>query len=261
VAAKISTGFLPFAEVVIIQILSKYFYRDIAVSFEHYYLDDNETSRRRRLNEMSLDERVDRWQVDQVMDDPNSAIVHPDDVPHMNDDAQSDGDDDYDDDDEASVDGSRFVMYRNVVTNSIAFQWLLGRLHREGSLTISEANSFKAISAQIRQVLYSRRENRLFSSQKGPPKCSAVFQSDWDPLASIRDQEYKEEPEETVECAIVIVQDANGDVEAMPCSEYVNRTWPLFGENFMGLLKHTVRSTPGLRCSGEPHNHHVLSVN
>jgi hypothetical protein len=116
----------------------------------------------------------------------------------------------------------------------------------------------RAISTQIRQILYSRRENRLVSSQKGPPKCSVVFQSDWEPLAFVRDQKYKEEPEDAIERAIVVVQDANGDVEAMPCSEYVGRTWPLFGEHFMGVVKHTVRSKPSLRCSGELHSYDVF---
>ena len=207
---------------------------------------------------MSLDELLGRWQVDQVMDDPNSATARPDDMPSTEDDGQSDGDDDDDDDDDDDVDDSRLVMYRNVVANSTAFQWLLYRLHRETSLTTSEASSMKAISTQIRQILYTRRENRLVSSRKGPPKCSVVFQSGWDPLVFIRNQEYKQEPGEAIEGAVVIVQGANGDAEAMPCSEYVDHTWPLIGEHFMGLVKHTVRSKPGLRCSGERHKYHVF---
>lgn len=187
---------------------------------------------------MSLDELLGRWRVDQVMDDPNSATARPDDVPPTDDDDQSDGDGDDDDND---LDDTRLVMYRNVVADSTAFQWLLYRLQREASLT-TEASSVKAISTQIRQILYARRENRLVSSRKGPPKFSVVFQSDWDPLVFIRNQEYKEEPEEAIDGAIVIVQGTNGDVEAMPYSEYVGRTWPLFREHFMGLVKHTVRS-------------------
>ncbi|GIC87262.1 5'-methylthioadenosine/S-adenosylhomocysteine nucleosidase family protein [Aspergillus udagawae] len=221
---------------------------DIATSFGQQFLDDIETLQQRKLNDMSLDERLSMWRFDQEMDDPSSAAARPDDVPLMDDDAQLDGDDN-NDDNENTLDNSQLEMYRNVVTNSTAFQWLLCRLHREASLTTSEASSWKAISTQIRQALYSRRESRLVSSRKAPPKCSAVFQSDWDPLAFIRDQKYKEEPEDAVERAIVIVQGPNGDVEAMPCSEYVGRTWPLFGEHFMGLVKHTVRSIPSLRCS------------
>lgn len=205
---------------------------------------------------MSLDELLGRWwQVDQVMDDPFSATARPDDVPVMDNVAQLDDDDDGD---ETDVDDYRLELYRNVVAQSTAFQWLLCRLHREASLTTSEASSLTAISTQIRQVLYSRRENRFVSSRKGPAKCSVVLQSDWDPLAFIRDQGFKEEPEQAIEGAIVIVQSTNGYVEAMPCSEYVNRTWPLFGEHIMGLVKHTVRSKPSLRCSGELHKYHFF---
>ncbi|GFF93051.1 hypothetical protein IFM53868_07058 [Aspergillus udagawae] len=237
---------------------------DIATSFGQHFLDDTETLQQRKVNDMSLDERFSMWHVDQEMDDPSSAAARPGDVPLMDDDAQLGGDDNNDDNDdndkkdkndendendETALDDSQLEMYRNVVTGSTAYQWLLCRLHREASLTTSEASSWKALSTQIRQILYSRRESRLVSSRKAPPKCSAVFQSDWDHLAFIRDQEYKEEPEDAVERAIVIVQGPNGDVEAMPCSEYVGRTWPLFGEHFMGLVKHTVRSKPSLRCS------------
>ena len=180
------------------------------------------------------------------MHDLNSAIAWPDDVPLKDDDVQSDGDDD---DDEDGVDNSRLMMYRNVLADSTAFQWLLCRLHRETSLTTSEASSMKAVSTQIRQILYCQRENRLVSSRKGSPKCSVVFHSGWDPLAFIRDQEFKEDPENAGEGAIVIVQGTNGVVEGMPCLEYVGRTWPLFGEHLMGLVKHTVWSKPGQRCS------------
>ncbi|CAI7622322.1 unnamed protein product [Penicillium manginii] len=225
---------------------------DITTSFGQYYLDDTETLQEKRQDNMSLDELFSRWQVDQVVDDPYSATARPDDVPLTNDNAESDGyddDDDGDDEDDGDVDDSQLTMYRNVVAKSIAFQWLLCRLHRETSLATLEASSARAISTHIRQTLYARRENRVISSQRGPPKCSVLFQSDWDPLAFVSNQEYKEEPDEAIEGAVVIVQAMNEGAEAMPCSEYVSRTWPLFGEHFMGLVKHTVRSKPGLRCS------------
>lgn len=210
---------------------------------------------RGKLDDMSLKERLGRWQVDQVLDDPFSATARPDDVPLIDNFTQLDGDDD---EEEASLDDHRLQLYRDIVANSTAFQWLLCRLYREASLTTSEAISVRAISIQIRKVLYSRRENRLVSSRNGPAKCSVVFHSDWDPLAFICDQGYKEEPEQAIEGAIVIVQSANGYMEAMPCSEYVNRTWPLLGEHILGLLKHTVRSKPSLRCSGELHRCHLF---
>jgi hypothetical protein len=202
---------------------------------------------------MSVQELVSRWEVDQVVDDPNSVNARPDDVPFTNDDAESDGSED----DDGDVDDSQLAMYRNIVAKSIAFQWLLSRLSRETSLATLEASSARAISTNIRQTLYTRRENRVVSGQRGPPKCTVLFQSDWDPLAFVSNEEYKEEPDEAIEGAIVIVQAMNGGAEAMPCSVYVGRTWPLFGEHFMGLVKHTVRSKLGLRCSGELPEYHV----
>jgi hypothetical protein len=192
------------------------------------------------------------WQVDQAQDDPNSATPQPSpDAPFLDNEVQSDDDDDGD---KASVEDSRPSTYRNIVANSTAFRWLLCRVHRETSLTSSEASTMHAIATQIRKILYSRQENRLVSSKRRPPTCSMVFQSDWDPLAFVGDQEYTEEPEDAIEGAIVIVQGVNRDAEAMPCSEYLSRTWPLLGEDFMRLVKHVVRSTPDLRCSGKLRN-------
>jgi hypothetical protein len=216
---------------------------------------------------MSLDELLSRWQVEQKVDDPNSATARPDDAPFTkdiaesagnNDDDDSEDEDIGDDEDDGDIDDSQLVMYRNAVAKSTAFQWLLCRLHRETSLATLEATSARAISTYIRQTLYTRRENRVISSQKGPPKCSVLFQSDWDPLAFVSNQEYKEEPDEAIEGAIVIVQAMSGGAEAMPCSEYVSRTWPMFGEHFMRLVKHTVQSKPGLWCSGELLEYHIF---
>ncbi|KAJ5936391.1 hypothetical protein N7454_005026 [Penicillium verhagenii] len=185
---------------------------------------------------MSLDERLNRWNVDQSMDDPNSARPWPDDMPLTDD----DGEPDSDDDDDGDVEDLQLAMYRKVTANSTAFQWLLCQLHRETSFTVSEALSVKAIATQIRNILYARREDRLVSSRNGPPRCSAMLQSDWDPLAFVRSQGYSKEPDEAIENAIVIIQGTNGGEEAMTCSEYVNRTWPLLGEPFLGLVTHTL---------------------
>lgn len=58
-----------------------------------------------------------------------------------------------------------------------------------------------------------------------------IFESDWGPLAFLREQGYIEEPEDALERAIIIVQGANGDEEAITYLEYLSRTWPLLGES------------------------------
>lgn len=109
-----------------------------------------------------------------------------------------------------------------------------------------------AISTQIRQVLYSQRKDNVVSGRRRLSHLSVVFRSDWDPLAFLIEQEYKEESGEAIGGAFVIVQGADSDAEAeaVTCGEYVTRTWPLLGEHFMGLLKSVVRGDPGVRCAG-----------
>ncbi|KAI1742983.1 hypothetical protein F4680DRAFT_471857 [Xylaria scruposa] len=146
-------------------------------------------------------------------------------------------------------DDSLTSKYRNVVAKSTALRWLLSRVHREISLTSSEANTMHAIGAEIRRVLYSRRENWVIISTGEPPRCSMMFESDWDPLAFLRDQEYTSEPENALDGAIIIIQGANEDAEAIQCSEYLSRTWPFLGEDFIGLVKRVVKSRSGSRIS------------
>lgn len=213
---------------------------------------DTEKLQQRTLDDMLLDEIFDRWQVDPVTDDPDidpTLQTLPDTQQYFDDEGDDvDGDGDGD---KSREDDSQLSMYRSIITNSTAFQWLVRRVHRETSLTASEANKMHAIATQIRQALYSQRQNRLISSRKGPPTCSMVLKSDWDPLAFIARQEYAEEPGDAIEEAIVLVQGVNEDTEAMPCAEYLSRTWPLFGEYFMELVRHVVLSEPGLRYSSQ----------
>jgi hypothetical protein len=194
---------------------------------------------------MPLDERFDRWQFDPMRD---GLDILPNTPPEF------DNDGDLRDDgngDESIADDSQLSMYRSIVTNSTAFQWLIRRVHRETILTASVASKMHAIATQIRQTLYSQRQNRLVSGTKGPPTCSIVFKSDWDPLSFTVQQEYAEEPDDAIEAAIVLVQGENEITEAMTCAEYLSRTWPLLGEDFMELVRHVVRSEAGLRCSSQ----------
>ncbi|OTA53093.1 hypothetical protein K449DRAFT_224392 [Hypoxylon sp. EC38] len=154
-----------------------------------------------------------------------------------------------DEDKEVNADDLLPSNYRSIVDNSTSFQWLLCRVRQGTALTSSEASCRHTIAKHIRQKLYSRPENCIINGNRGPPTCSMTFRSDWQPLAFVREQEYNEMPEDAIERAIMIVQSMSGDTEAMPCSEYLSRTWPFFGEDLMGLLKHVVGNEPGLRCS------------
>ncbi|KAH6884388.1 hypothetical protein B0T10DRAFT_550846 [Thelonectria olida] len=142
-----------------------------------------------------------------------------------------------------------YPRYRDVVTASSAYKWLLARVDQEILLYSPQNDARHRISEAIRARLYPSRGDRLVISKAKPPVFKVVFRSDWSPLAFVREQEYAEEPGEALEGAITITEGVEGVAEAMPCSQYLIRTWPYLGEEFIGLVKGAVRAKPGSRCS------------
>lgn len=160
-----------------------------------------------------------------------------------------------DDDDQLRVEDSDKTnmvdSHQKTMTKSTAFRQLLARVYQENHLTLTKANAMHNIAKKIRQSIYTRIEYRIVSSKQRPSSCSTVFTSDWNPLAFMEEQAYSEEPDDAVSNAIVIIQCTNRDTKATTCSEYLSLTWPLFGEDFMELVKYILQSKPGLRCSGK----------
>ena len=71
-----------------------------------------------------------------------------------------------------------------------------------------------------------------------------TFEIKWDPLAFVKEQEYREEPDEAVEIAITLTGSAK-DAQAITCAQYLYQTWPLVGEHIIQLVKDVVCSGPG----------------
>jgi hypothetical protein len=150
------------------------------------------------------------------------------------------------------LEGPDVSKYEEVVTKSSAYRWLLARLHREVDFTSFGQNGTSSISTQIRERLYSQPELHMISRQSGPPIFKMIFRSEWDPMGFIREQEYSEEPGEAIAGALTITEGVDDNAEAMACSEYLCRTWPLLGQDIMELVKDVVRNDLGLRRSGMP---------
>lgn len=216
-------------------------HRGVAASFQKCYLEEKEnlqSAQERALGNMPLVDKIRMWHVDEGdLDDPDTDF-HDD--SQLDDDSNSDYD----------LDSPHVSKYQEVVAKSCAYRWLLARLHREVNFTSLENKGMSSISTQIRQRLDCRPKLHLISRQRGPPICRTVFGSEWDPMAFVREQEYPEEPGEALEEALTLTGGLDDEAEAMACSEYLYRTWPLVGEDVMKLLKEVVRTDLGLPCSG-----------
>ncbi|KAK2592511.1 hypothetical protein QQS21_009786 [Conoideocrella luteorostrata] len=211
------------------------------------YKDERESLRRRKLEDRTAHDRVQGWNPDSKMDDPNKAS----DPPAEHDKSQGMNDDEHRDRDEAEDDEDNdpnLEMFESIVLNSAAYRCLLAQIEQEIRFTTLEAETMRKISEKILERLYCQPKSRELNSSKRHPIFTALFHSDWKPLAFALEQEYYGDPSTLMAGVITITEVSNGNAEAMVCSDYVCRTWPMLGGEFMTLVKQVVLSRPEVRC-------------
>jgi hypothetical protein len=135
------------------------------------------------------------------------------------------------------------LAYRDFIYKSPAYEWLLASLRREFLLAPVEPNSMEAIR---RKIIHFLPSSHKVSRKKSAEAYKMTFEIEWDPLAFVKEQEYREEPGEAVERAITLTGSAK-DAQALTCAQYLCQTWPLAGEHTVRLVKDVVRSGPGHR--------------
>jgi hypothetical protein len=64
--------------------------------------------------------------------------------------------------------------------------------------------------------------------------CLFVHLQQQDPSAFVREQEYREKPDEVVEITITLTGSAK-DAQALTCAQYLCQTWPSVGRHTVGL--------------------------
>lgn len=133
--------------------------------------------------------------------------------------------------------------YRDFILTAPAYEWLLSRLRREFLLAPAEPNHMEAIR---REIIKSLPSSHKLSRQKSAEAYKMTFVIEWDPIAFIKEQLYKEEPDEAVEIAITLTGSAR-EAQALTCVQYMCQVWPLVGEHTIRLVKDAVRSGPGQR--------------
>ncbi|KAI9783934.1 MAG: hypothetical protein M1839_002879 [Geoglossum umbratile] len=76
----------------------------------------------------------------------------------------------------------------------------------------------------------------------------ATFELDWDPLSFVKEQQYVERADKTLERAITLTGSTN-DAQALTTSEYLSQTWPATGKFVMQLVADVVRNAAGYRAT------------
>jgi len=133
------------------------------------------------------------------------------------------------------------LAYRDFILKAPAYEWLLARLCREFLLIPTQPNSMETIRQEI---IHSLPSVHKVSRKESAEAYKITFEIKWDPLAFVKEQEYREEPDEAVEIAITLTGSAK-DAQAITCAQYLYQTWPLVGEHIIQLVKDVVSGGPG----------------
>ncbi len=136
-------------------------------------------------------------------------------------------------------------IYRDFIVKTPAYSWLLATLQREATLSRATPD----LMDNIREIILGALPSYRKVSRKAPSQeYKATFELDWNPLSFVKEQQYRESPDEALERAITLTGSAN-DAQALTTMAYLSQTWPATGEYVMRLVKNVARNTI---------DHHVL---
>ncbi|KAI9764589.1 MAG: hypothetical protein M1840_008318 [Geoglossum simile] len=221
---------------------------DIVGSFKDRYsheenLADNRT---RDPDKMPLEVVMSNWY--QTLEDPEDSVTPDPDFGDLNE-ANVDDLVDRKPNEEAGegvyeeTNMPELSAYRDFIFKAPAYEWLLASLRREFLLSPAEPNSMEDIR---RQIICSLPSSHKVSRKKSAEAYRMTFRVEWDPLAFVKEQEYREELDEVVEIAITLTGSAK-DAQALTCAQYLCQTWPSIGRHTIRLVKEVVRGGPGHR--------------
>lgn len=152
------------------------------------------------------------------------------------------------DEPELGIDDERSQVdrYRELVSRTSAYSWLLAIMRRELALVTQKENILDSIRNEI---------NRSFppvpkiSARRQPDAVTSLFRVNWNPAAFIVEQEYSGDKIMAMEEAITLTGSLI-DAQALPCIQYLRQTWPLSGEYTFRLLQKLMDSEYGESSQG-----------
>ncbi|KAH8435419.1 Pfs domain protein [Aspergillus melleus] len=128
------------------------------------------------------------------------------------------------------------TAYRELITGSPVYEWLLGSLRRGLHLHPAEPNVQDAIRNRIIDSLPS---SRRVSRYDQPRIYQVVFLLNWDPSAFITEQEHDLSKEGFLS-KIITITGTSQDAQAMTCLQYLHQTWHLYGSDILQLVEATL---------------------
>lgn len=133
------------------------------------------------------------------------------------------------------------AAYRNLLSSSAAYEWLLGTIQREIQLNPTAPNAQGSIRDEI---LKSIPIPRVVSRYDAPQICQTTFTLNWDPLGFIIEQEYEKSVEGFLG-KIITITGSSCDAQAMTSLQYLQQTWHSYATELLQLVEATIIGEPG----------------
>ncbi|KAK2592180.1 hypothetical protein QQS21_010122 [Conoideocrella luteorostrata] len=150
------------------------------------------------------------------------------------------------DDEGLQADTQDFQEYRDCIAASAAYGWLVETVKKQVLLaSVTERNIMRMMRQEIMSCLPIAHK---ISREKSAGTYKMTFQVRWDPLAFLKEQDYRPKPDNALEMAITLTGSAK-DAQALTCAQYLCQTWPSSGKHTIRLIKHVVNTKNGRRHS------------
>ncbi|KAF2997752.1 hypothetical protein E8E14_005558 [Neopestalotiopsis sp. 37M] len=135
-----------------------------------------------------------------------------------------------------------FAEYQHAIENSSAYHWLRSKLEHD----LLHSISGDPYISMIGDAVFDHDIYRRVSRKSPPAKCIVEYVVDWNLLDFIQSQGYSEAPEDVVVQALTVTGSPI-EAEALTCGNYIQRTWPQSGNQFLRLLQELVVKDRGTR--------------
>lgn len=122
--------------------------------------------------------------------------------------------------------------FRRVVETSSAYSWLLQKLEHELRYAVSGNRHIDKIA----KAIFSRDGFRRVTRKSPPLRCNVTYIVDWNPLDFIESQCYEELPNVVIANALTLTGSPT-EAEALTSGDYIRRTWPQSGAQFLSFLQ------------------------
>lgn len=127
-------------------------------------------------------------------------------------------------------------MYRELIFDSTAYQWLLESLHKSSILTPTKPLSMEDLTSDIMRTLSEPREVRR---RKPAKSFKVIFEMEWDPIKFFEDQRFNRPIHEAFGKSITLTGSVEL-VQALPCDAYMVQTWPSTGISILELVRNSI---------------------